>query len=129
MIHEKHFVLPPTMEWYYKQHRTDYEPLPPYKEGCAGKGSIVTMEFVYPKENSKLYIPKEIDGKKGEIIFEIAHRDKEATLYWHLDEIYLGSTYLFHQKGISAGKGIHNLTVTDNNGISIYKRFEILSEL
>jgi len=129
IIHEKHFILPPTMEWYYKQHQADYEPLPPYKEGCAEKGSIVIMEFVYPKENSKLYIPKEIDGKKGEIIFEVAHRDKEATLYWHLDEIYLGSTYLFHQKGISAGKGIHNLTITDNNGISIHKQFEILSEL
>jgi len=125
MIHEKHFILPPTMEWYYKQHKAGYEPLPPYKEGCAGKTSTVAMEFIYPKENSKLYIPKEIDGKKGEIIFEIAHRDKNATLYWHLNEIYLGSTHLFHQKGITADKGVHILTVTDNNGVSIYKRFEI----
>ncbi len=126
IIHEKYFVLPPTMEWYYKQHNADYEPLPPYKEGCAGKTSTIAMEFIYPKENSQLYIPKEIDGKRGEIIFEVAHRDKNATLYWHLDEIYLGSTHLFHQKGITAGKGFHTLTITDNAGGTIYKRFEIL---
>ncbi len=128
IIHEKYFVLPPTMEWYYKQHKAGYEPLPPYKDGCTGKASIIAMEFIYPKENSKLYVPRELDGKKGEIIFEVAHRDKEAILYWHLDEIYLGSTHLFHQKGITAGKGIHILTITDNNGTSISKQFEILEK-
>jgi penicillin-binding protein 1C len=128
MIHEKHFVLPPTIEWYYKQHQADYEPLPPYKEGCADKDAIAAMEFIYPKEKSKLYIPKEMSGEKSEIIFEVAHRDKEAILYWHLDESYLGSTYLFHQKGIVAGKGLHTLSITDNNGISISKQFEILEK-
>ncbi len=125
---EKYFVLPPTMEWYYKQHKAGYAPLPPYKEGCAGKELIAAMEFIYPKENSLLYVPVEIDGKKGEIIFEVAHRDKDAVLYWHLGEVYLGSTHLFHQKGIAAGKGNHILTVTDNNGVSIYKQFEILEK-
>lgn len=128
MIHEKRFVLPPTMEWYYRQHQTGYEPLPPYKEGCVEKGSIAIMEFIYPKENSKLFVPNEIDGKKGEIIFEIAHRNKKATLFWHLDQDYIGTTSFFHQKGIVANKGIHTLTVTDNNGISIYKQFEILEK-
>jgi penicillin-binding protein 1C len=128
MIHERRFVLPPTMEWYYRQHNADYEQLPPYREGCDEKSSAIAMEFIYPKENSQLYIPKEMDGKKGEIIFEVAHRDKDAVLYWHLDEIYLGSTQLFHQKGITARKGTHTLTITDNSGASIYKRFEVLEK-
>jgi penicillin-binding protein 1C len=127
MIHEKRFILPPTMEWYYKQHNADYEPVPVFKDGCMEK-IAVTMEFVYPKENSKLYVPKNIDGTKSEIIFEVAHQNQEATLFWHLDEKYIGSTGLFHQKGITTDKGTHTLTVTDNNGFSIRKQFEIIEK-
>jgi penicillin-binding protein 1C len=127
MIHEKRFILPPVMEWYYKRHHADYQSLPVYKEGCMEKTSA-SMEFIYPRESSKLYVPKNIDGTRSEIIFEVAHQNQSVTLFWHLDEKYIGSTMLFHQKGIVAEKGEHILTVTDNNGTSIRKYFEILEK-
>ncbi len=127
MRHEKWFTLPPSMEWYYKQHNTEYKSQPPYKEGCRARNEASPMEFIYPKEDSKLFIPIDLDGKKSEIIFEIAHQDKNAILYWHLDKDYLGSTTRYHQKGINAEIGKHIMTVTDNNGNAISKRFEIVN--
>ncbi|HOU68384.1 MAG TPA: penicillin-binding protein 1C [Paludibacteraceae bacterium] len=127
MIHEKWFVLPPSMEWYYKMHNSSYKSLPPYQDGCIAANEALPMEFVYPKEDSKLFIPIDIDGKKSEIIFEVAHHDKDATLYWHLDEQYIGSTYQFHKKGIDAEVGKHILTITDNQGNTINKKFEIVN--
>ena len=119
-------MLPPTIEWYYRQHSSEYKTLPPYKEGCTNHEESKNMELIYPKESKKLFIPTDIDGKKSEIIFEVAHQNKEITLYWHLDNEYIGSTYTYHQKGIFAMPGKHSVTITDENGNSITKNFEIL---
>lgn len=126
MVHRPWFVLPPSMEWYYKHHSLTYQDLPPFLPGCDQDENLKPMEFIYPKDKGKIFIPKNFDGKRSEAVFEVAHSDPSATLYWHLDQLYLGETTRFHQMGIDAKSGTHVVTVTDGDGNMITKSFEIV---
>jgi penicillin-binding protein 1C len=59
-------------------------------------------------------------------VFEVVHRNPEATIYWHLDEAYIGETTNVHQMAFSPPPGIHTLTLVDENGEVLTNRFEIL---
>ncbi len=109
------FVLPPAWEWYYKQHHPMYKPLPSFKPGCGGiSGS--PMQFIYPQHNATISLPKQLDGSKGSVIFDLAHRNPDATVYWHLDGDFLTSTRYFHKVSLTPSSGKHTITVVDNEG-------------
>lgn len=124
MVRKGWFVLPPTMEWYYRQHHPEYEPLPPFMKGCEEEG-LARMEIVYPTENSKIYVPLELDGQRGKMICIVTHRDA-SRVFWHLDNEYIGSTDQFHRMAISPGAGKHTLTVVDDSGERVVRKFEIM---
>lgn len=126
LIQESWFVLPPTMGYYYRMHNADYAPLPPMKENCSGEAERDVMEFVYPKEGGRIFLPRGEDGKRTEAVFKVAHRDPAAIVYWHLDDVYVGKTVGTHENAISASAGLHQLTVTDEAGNSLRKQFEIV---
>jgi penicillin-binding protein 1C len=83
------------------------------------------MDFIYPKENAKVFVPIDIDNKKSRVIFEIAHRKPEITVYWHLDGVYIGSTKDIHQMALDPPKGKHFLELVDENGNVITRKFEV----
>jgi penicillin-binding protein 1C len=87
------------------------------------------MELIYPKPSSKVYIPRELSGKTGNAVFHLAHRNPGATVHWHLDGNYLGSTKSRHQLPVNPGKGRHKLVLVDDNGESLEEHFEVLSSM
>ncbi|MCG9881477.1 MAG: penicillin-binding protein 1C [Bacteroidia bacterium] len=119
------FVLPPTMEFYYKAKHANYRSLPPFKAGCSEEADL-NMEVIYPRRLSKLFMPKEMDGKPGKIVFEVAHRLSNTKVFWHLNKQYLGSTQQFHKLGIQAPAGKHLLVVEDEFGERIELPFELV---
>jgi penicillin-binding protein 1C len=86
------------------------------------------MDFVYPREETMLYIPVELNGRPGKVIFEIAHRRPGTTVYWHLDDQYMGSTKDIHQFAMNPDPGKHVITAVDEFGESISMKCEIVSE-
>jgi penicillin-binding protein 1C len=127
MQHISWFVLPPVQEWYYQSKNPGYKPLPPLSPDCNPMENIAEMDLVYPKENARIYIPYELNGNKGEVVLEAAHRMHDATIYWHLDQEYIGKTQYIHQIGISPEKGEHILTLVDESGNMLQKKFEVLT--
>jgi penicillin-binding protein 1C len=127
MVHQSWFILPPTMEYYYKQRHTDYKLLPPFLNGCTNE-SVKALDIIYPEENARIYVPVEISGERGRTIFTATHRNKNAKLFWHLDDVYLGTTIQFHQMAVSPSAGNHTLTVIDENGETVTRNFEILDK-
>lgn len=121
------FVLPPGQAWYYKKYHPNYQKPPPYLPGCSASSEDPPLELIYPQHNSKVHIPLEQSGERGLAIFQAAHQDKDAKVYWHLDEKYLGETQYLHQKGIQADPGIHTLTLIDDVGSEIRLNFEIIN--
>ena len=126
MVHEAWFVLPPVQEWYYNSKDPTYRVLPPYRSDCALNESYKPMELIYPKETNTIFIPIDMDQKRGQAVFEVAHRKADMTIYWHLDGEYIGSTKHTHQMGISPPEGKHTITLVDEDGYSITKTFEVV---
>ena len=121
------FELPPVQEYYYKTKNPTYKTLPPYKSDCAPEIEKA-MEMIYPKAGTVIYIPYELSGEQGKTIFEIAHRNPSNTVFWHIDGTLVGTTKDIHQLGITANKGKHMLSISDNTGETLTIPFEVLSE-
>lgn len=109
------FVLPPSQEYYYRNYHIDYMSLPPFKYGCEGNQSY-QIDLIYPEHNAVLYLPKGFSGKQEKFVFKAAHARKDAILYWHIDDTYLGETKENHQIAYSVEEGKHLLSLTDNQG-------------
>jgi penicillin-binding protein 1C len=124
-VHElKWFVLPPAEEWYYRKWNLDYRPLPP---PAGGGGGSMNLALFNPEENASIYVPREIDGREGRVVFQAAHRDQAGIIYWHLDETYMGATEVFHEMAAHPGPGFHTLILVDGGGARLTRRFEVLS--
>lgn len=130
MSHRSWFVLPARLEYYYRKHHAEYRPLPKFREDCrlaAGiEGASGPIAFLYPNAGTKLYIPTDLARQRGATVFEAVHRRPDATLFWHLDDVYLGSTKTFHQQGLDMTPGKHVVTVVDETGNRLSRRFQVL---
>lgn len=118
------FILPPAMEWYYRQHHPEYKALPPYRPGQTAYGNAaIPMGFIYPENGSTITIPRQLDGSIKGAAFNLAHSNPETEVFWHLDSEYLGSTKYIHQMNIIASQGKHTVTVVDTEGNTLSVRF------
>lgn len=108
---EKWFVLPPLMEKYYRVKHQDYRSLPQTAENQDA------MHFVYPTEGAFLSPAKQLDGTIPGIRCEIVHSRSDATVYWHLDNEYLGETTDIHTLVVDMSPGFHRLTAVDDEGL------------
>ena len=121
------FILPPVQEYYFKTKNPTYKTLPPYKQGCE-PAIEKSMEMIYPKIGTIIYVPSELSGEQGKTIFEIAHRNASNTVFWHLDGLLVGTTRDIHQLGSNPMKGKHTLSLSDNTGETLTIPFEVVSE-
>lgn len=128
MQHKSWFILPPAMEYYYKIKNSDYKNLPPFKDGCNPSGGNNVMEVIYPKNNAIVYIPLELDGTRGKIVINAAHRNSGSKIYWHIDNEYVATTSNFHQLAVSPPPGKHTLTLVDENGERLVQVFTVLDK-
>jgi len=121
------FILPPVQAWYYKVFHPFYVDPPKFGENCNSTQKSDFMELIYPRKTTKVYIPRELDGTKGKVIFEVAHRKPATTIYWHLDNEYLGKTTQIHQLGFYTDAGKHQISLVDQDGNAIERTFEVLN--
>jgi len=128
IVHMSWFVLPPLIERYYKFNHPNYKVLPDFKPDCFSKVSDGAIAILYPKPNSKIYVPIEIDGNTGRTVFEAAHRNVNTKVYWHLDDTFIGETKEIHQFALNPSVGKHRLMLVDENGISYSLKFEVLGK-
>lgn len=122
------FVLPPVQEYYYKQQNPSYKTLPPFRADCLNPQSVSGMDIIYPKAGSQIYLPIELDGSPGKLVFQVAHRQKNSTVYWHLDGQYLGQTRQTHQLTLAIDAGSHRLALMDDSGEILERKFTVLSK-
>jgi penicillin-binding protein 1C len=122
------FVLPPAEEFYYRRVHAEYRPMPALRADCAARvNGRPALALLYPDPDSQVLIPRELDGSRGRTVFEAVHRRREAVLYWHLDGRYLGETHTFHQQSLDIDPGAHILTVVDDQGERVSRRFQVIA--
>lgn len=125
MKEETWFVVPPIPEWYYKKNNPFYEPLPPFLSGCENNAHE-EMAVIYPKNYTKILIPRELDGSKGKVVFEVVHRQQNQIIYWHLDQEYLGQTQGQHRFEMDAESGKHQMTLISEEGERLSWSFTVV---
>ena len=112
------FVLSPAMEWFYKPHHPEYT-------GARKSRTAQAVEFIYPASGTTLSLPRQLDGTVEGVVFRAAHHRPDATLWWHLDQEYVGETRFLHQLRLAPEPGKHTLTVVDQEGNVASIRFII----
>lgn len=119
------FSLPPVMEYYYSRLHPQYKTLPQFHPDCIAENEQL-MEFIYPKRREQVMLPKDFDETVNDVIFKLAHRDREAIVYWYLDESYMGKTETFHELAVVISPGTYILTVMDHQGNKIQEKVEVV---
>ncbi len=128
MVHKSWFILPPAMEYYYKSRHREYLPVPSFLPSCNDEESFRTLELIYPRNYGQVYIPVEIDGKRGKAIFHATHRNPQAKVFWHLNERYIATTEGVHKLSLSPPAGKYSLTLVDEEGNRLVQAFEVLDK-
>ena len=124
MAYKNWFGLPPGIEYYYAVSNPSYKSPPPYLEGCNAIENQL-MEFIYPKPNETVLLPKDLGNSTTEIIFKLAHQRPETNIHWYLDETYIATTTNFHELIYQAKPGEYILTAVDDNGNRIQQTIEL----
>ena len=121
-------VLSPAQEYYYSLVDFEFEKIPPLREDCrmSEQNAVRSMEIIYPQHHSKIYIPRELSGKKGDVILEVAHRNPESEVFWHLNGELIGQTREIHQLVYRPQEGRHHLSIVDEQGETLSRNFEII---
>jgi penicillin-binding protein 1C len=128
VVMKKWFTLSPAEEWYYRKWNLDYKPLPPWENDPAGDLPLgsTSLALFNPQPGAQIFVPRELDGREGRIVFAAAHRNPGGKIYWHLDNRYLGMTEFFHEIESRPGPGFHTLYLVDTQGGALTRRFEVL---
>ncbi|MFS4445835.1 penicillin-binding protein 1C [Maribacter sp. 2307UL18-2] len=113
------FSLPPLMEFYYKRTHPLYVSLPPFRKDCLPTNAA-PMEFIYPKNGSRITLTKNFTGDKNEMVLKLAHNKPETEVYWYLNDTYLQQTKNFHEIGVLPSAGKHKITAVDQQGNEVY---------
>ncbi len=129
MIRQQWFVLPPAMEYYYAQQNPTYRSLPPWHPDCrnADGNHSAVMDVIYPVNLGEIMVPVDLSGARERVVFEVAHSAPDATLYWFLNDEYIGSTQRVHKMSLDPPQGEHLLTLNDEMGNRVSRRFRIVT--
>jgi penicillin-binding protein 1C len=120
------FVLPSYMEYYYRQAHGEYRIVPEHDAACMPSGTA--CRIIYPQQGMKIFLPKENADKQNELIAKAYHRNREANLFWFIDNdfrIMTGKSP--HDCMLNLLPGPHTLTVTDQWGNKDEVHFEIIA--
>ncbi len=118
------FILPPLQAYYYKSNNPFYKSPPPFREDCSDTATT-SMEFIYPNQQSTIYLPKDFDGTTNPLILKIAHSKPELILYWYIDNEFIGTTKDIHDMAVLPTSGIHMITVVDALGNELKHKITI----
>lgn len=124
------FTLPPAMAWFYRKKHSDFKALPPFRDDCYASIHLASnsMNLVRHRLDRNVYVPIELDGSSGRIVFEATHRDPNISIYWHLDDHYITRTSGIHHLSLSPEPGEHLLTLVDEQGDMIQRSFTVLEK-
>ena len=123
IVSEPRFVLPPAMEFYYCSRHADYVPLPPMRPDCADSPSG-RVSIIYPQHGQKVVRARNFDGRLQGIVCQAA-APSASTVFWHLDDSYLGATSGRNQMLIEPSPGHHVLTIVLPDGQEAAVGFDV----
>ena len=124
MTHKSWFVLPPLAAHYYQKKNPYYKKLPKFRSDCVGE-NLPSMDFIYPKKFTSVYLPKDFDEQTKGLIVKVTHKVVNMKLFWYLNNQFVDVTQGVHEKEIKPKKGNHLITVVDELGNEIRRKIVV----
>jgi len=126
LIDSSFFVLPPEMAHYYAPQNPGYQTLPKVSKECQDLIEERTISLLYPHSHSSIYLPVNEAGEKESAVLLASHMRNDATIYWHLDEEFLGATTGKHTLALQAEPGDYTLTLIDQAGYRLSRKVSVI---
>ena len=124
-----YFIPSPKEMFFMNKGGRAVQALPPFHPDCLSASTESQIEFIYPPSNNfKLFIPRKLNNDKSKLVFSAVHSTETESLFWHLDNSYLGETKFIHDMSFRAGKGKHVMLLKDKKGVEKRIVFEVLEE-
>jgi penicillin-binding protein 1C len=117
-------VYPPEVVQFLRENGRAVSEAPRHKRNCPSYTAEDIVQVLYPQNKSRLWVPRDLDGKLEKVTLRAAHRDRGSLLYWYLDDRYLGTSRNHHVFSCLLSKGAHILEVVDEDGNRAKVRFE-----
>ena len=84
------------------------------------------MDIVYPNPHEYVYLPKDLNEDQQSLVVRVAHTRQDATLYWYMDDTYMGETRDFHSYAFLPEAGDHIITVVDDAGYQFSRKVTVM---
>lgn len=103
------------IEKYFTQS-TGFTIPPPLHPNCKNYTEAQKlMEFIFPRKNERILLPKSFDETHEEVVLQLAH-SKTAKVHWYIDKRYHTTTAELHETSIYLKPGNYQISVVDENG-------------
>lgn len=119
------FSLDPIAAHFYESRHSTYRSMPSLAADCQRATSNASIAIVYPTPGLELIMPRNFQGDFEHVQFKAAHTHRGTTLFWHLDEQFIGTTNGSHQLTLDVKVGSHTLLVMDEQGNKATCRFRL----
>jgi penicillin-binding protein 1C len=106
----------PDVSQYLRERGQIISKLPQHNQLCPSVASGEPIRIIYPSKNARLWLPRDVFGQVQKVILRAAHQVEDQTVFWYLDNLYLGDTSQNHTKVTVLSQGWHTLEVVDPEG-------------
>ena len=122
----KRLSYPPEVIQLLRKRGIEINRIPPHNPECPSRESINPLSITYPGANTRIFLPRDFGGLYQKILCRISHRQANVTVFWYIDDHYLGQTRETHEMAILSAPGWHTLSVIDETGKRASVRFHIV---
>ncbi|MDB5104105.1 MAG: pbpC [Fibrobacteres bacterium] len=117
-------IHPPSLRSWEAQSGRNPDNAPAHDPKCPAYHGGDGLELVYPTSGTRLFVPRDLDGRYQQVVLEAAHARQDALIFWYLDGRFLTTTKGTHKVPVDLPAGPHRLSVEDDEGRTADLGFE-----
>jgi penicillin-binding protein 1C len=121
-VRESATVYPPDIAYYLRLKGQYITPLVAHFPDCPAYRAEQAVSIIYPNLDANVFLPRDFDGKTQAVLCRVGHNQTDESIYWYLDDHFLGTTSKSHSLPVYFKEGWNTLKVIDSQGGQDSKR-------
>ncbi len=117
---------PPAVINVFRKKGIPFIPIPPHNPHCPVIQNDNELAITYPPNKANIIIARDYNEAYQKIVLTAAHQQSNATIYWYLNDHYLGTTTSKHTMAVTSKVGPQLLTILDQQGSQISQNFNVV---
>ncbi|ASB50123.1 penicillin-binding protein 1C [Alkalitalea saponilacus] len=115
-------IYPPDVAYYLRAKGQFIEPIAGHNPECPAYRADEAVKIIYPDMEAKVFLPRDFDGQIQPVVCRAGHISTSSTVYWYLDDEYLGESKGEHRMSVVFRNGWNTLKIVDESGASDSRR-------